>query len=238
MSYSSSILQQADLVSIRTYGINLTETLTEDAQLEAAGRPPRFAKFINAGYGTANSGTWTNLKNGDRVWRLRIESIHAEAITLYYDDFYIPEGGRLFIFNDAHSDHLGAFTHENNPQGGEFATQILYGEACTLEYFEPGNVAGQGRISIDKVGHAYRYVHFEDDESTERGGASCEVDINCSEGANWQNQKKGVVRIQVVDPQGAGWCSGSMVNNTALDCKNYVLTALHCGDNSTTANFN
>lgn len=238
LSYGSQVLQDAEIVTIRTYGIDLGATLSEDAQLEAAGRPPRFAKFIAAGYGTANSGTWTPLKNGDRVWRLRIESIHAEAITLYYDDFFIPEGGRLFIYNDAHSDHLGAFTHDNNPAGGPFATQILYGEACTIEYFEPAAAAGQGRISIDKVGHAYRYVHFEDDEHTERGGDVCEVDINCSEGANWQDEKRGVVRIQVVDGQGAGWCSGSMVNNTAQDCKNFVLTALHCGDNSTATHFN
>ena len=41
-----------------------------------------------------------------------------------------------------------------------------------------------------------------------------------------------------MEAAGAGWCSGSLVNNVAQDCKPLMLTALHCGVNSTTTHFN
>ena len=66
----------------------------------------------------------------------------------------------------------------------------------------------------------------------------CEVNVRCSpEGDDWTLQKNGVVRLSVVDPGGAGWCSGSVVDNTAHDLKPYILSAFHCGVNSTAANF-
>lgn len=45
-----------------------------------------------------------------------------------------------------------------------------------------------------------------------------------------------MARLYVVEGTQAGWCSGTLINNTAADCKPYFLTALHCGVNSTTAN--
>jgi PKD repeat protein len=47
-----------------------------------------------------------------------------------------------------------------------------------------------------------------------------------------------VARIYVVEGAQAGWCTGSLINNTAQNCKPYFLTALHCGINATTANLN
>src|SRR5690606_38642980 len=67
----------------------------------------------------------------------------------------------------------------------------------------------------------------------------CEVNVNCSpEGNDWQDEKRGVVRILVFDSGNQGWCSGSLVNNVRQDCKPYLLTALHCGVTASTANFN
>jgi hypothetical protein len=68
---------------------------------------------------------------------------------------------------------------------------------------------------------------------------ACEVNVNCTPvGDAWQDEKRGVARIYVVEGAGAGWCSGTLINNTAADCKPYFLTALHCGVNATTANMN
>ena len=58
------------------------------------------------------------------------------------------------------------------------------------------------------------------------------VDVTCPEGDNWREQQRSVVRISVVDNTGAGWCSGSLVNNTNQDCKPYILSAWHCSLNA------
>jgi hypothetical protein len=242
LSFSIPILKDVTPPSVRVYGFNPEEVAAEDALQDQLGdKAPRFAKLLPAGFNLQNSGEWTNLKNGDRVWRLRLETAQAQAVTLYYDEFSIPQGGRLFIYNDDKSHYIGAFTAVNNEDGGSYATQLVYGSAVTLEYFEPGHATGQGVLNIAHLGHAYRYVledEVYDEGQNDRGGEACEVDVNCTpEGSNWQDEKRGVVRMQVVDAQGAGWCTASMVNNTAQNCRNFMLSALHCGDNSTANHF-
>jgi hypothetical protein len=91
---------------------------------------------------------------------------------------------------------------------------------------------------LDRVIYNYRSTGNPSAAKVNESDA-CEVNVNCSPvGDNWQDEKRGVARIYVVEPAGAGWCSGSLVNNTAQDCKPFMLSAFHCGENSTTANFN
>ncbi|MBC8346908.1 MAG: T9SS type A sorting domain-containing protein [Candidatus Marinimicrobia bacterium] len=100
-----------------------------------------------------------------------------------------------------------------------------------LEYFEPKEVKGEGKISISWVIHGYRYIDilspFESlGDYGESGG--CQVNINCSpEGNNWQDEKKSVALILA---GGTRWCTGSLINNTRLDGMPYLLTANHCLD--------
>jgi hypothetical protein len=55
------------------------------------------------------------------------------------------------------------------------------------------------------------------------------VDVNCPEGDEWANEKRSIVRLSLLGADGSsGFCSGSLVNNLAYDCKNYILTAYHC----------
>ena len=54
------------------------------------------------------------------------------------------------------------------------------------------------------------------------------VNINCSEGQNWQDEKRAVARILLTFPDGVGWCSGALINNTSENFSPYLLTANHC----------
>jgi len=49
--------------------------------------PHRFAKLIPVNLNPENSGTWEDLDNGARVWRLGLFAENAEAMCLYFDDF-------------------------------------------------------------------------------------------------------------------------------------------------------
>ena len=203
-----------------------------DAERERAGELPLYARFRTVERGLHNAGAWTELPNGDRVWRLRVESPGALATELFFANFHLPPGGIMHVYNDDGSHVLGGFTTYNNHPSGLFTTEGINGDASIIEYFEPLAVRGQGSFTISHVGHAYRFV----------GGTkadACEVDVVCvPEGSGWSEERDGVVRISVVSSLGTGWCSGSLVNNTAQDCKPYFLTAFHCGETSTTANFN
>ena len=216
----------------------MVQVAQEDEQADAEGKPPRYAVHLPVNASTDNSGNWMELKGGARLWRVRFETNSALGTTLLFDEFSIPEGGLVHVYNDDRSHVLGAFTSQNNHDGGNYATQILLGSSCTIEYYEPAEARGQGLIEIAQLGYCYRYVYGIDGPEN-RGGSSdwCQVDVNCSEGNNWQDEKRGIVGVGLVTAFGGSWCTGSMVNNTALNCEPYLLTALHCTENSSSGNF-
>lgn len=183
-------------------------------------------RLFDVNYDLLNSGTSTTLANGDKLWKLKIVSPGAKKISLYYQNFYLPEGAKLFVYNANRTEEIGAFTSKNNEEAnsneGIFSTDYLSGEAQIVEYYEPKNVIGKGHFSIFRIAHQFKSIQINESET-------CQKDIMCPDGANWQNQKKGVVRIFIPTGGGnGGWCSGSLVNNTAQDCKKYILTAMHC----------
>lgn len=238
LSNKAQFISEAEVVSVRLYNPDMSVIEAEDELAEAEGKPPRYAVHLPVGISNENGGDWMELKGGARLWRLRLETNGALATTLLFDAFQIPDGGLVHVYNDDKSHMIGAFTSQNNADGGNYATQILFGNACTIEYYEPAHVRGQGLIEIADLGYCYRYI-YGPDSPEERGGSQfCEVDINCSpEGDNWQDEKRGAVGIGLVFPNGSSWCSGSMVNNTSLDCAPYLLTALHCTESSSSNNF-
>lgn len=203
--------------------INVNRLLEEDEEDLKSNLPLRFAFGHQVRFNLENSGVWENLPNGDRVWRLGIHCPDALNINFLYSDFYLPKGAKLYVYNEDKSQVLGAFTAANNKESRRFATALIHDDVAYLEYIEPGHVRGKGTIELAQVGHGYRDM---DGRTAESRAGACQVNINCSpEGDNWQDEKKGVARI-VMD--GLFLCSGSLINNTANDCKPYFLTANHC----------
>ncbi|MCW3083837.1 MAG: Lysyl endopeptidase [Bacteroidetes bacterium] len=202
---------------------DLASMQAEDAVNDQSKGPYRFGYNHMVNLSMTNSGAWTTLPNGDRLWQLGIKSKGAKSINLAMDDFFMPEGAKLFIYNEDRSMVIGAFTSVNNDASNHFATDLVYGESVTLEYYEPAAVAGKGHMNIFRVTHGYRGG---DDYYKSFGQAgSCQVNVNCTLGANWQTEKKGIVCLVV---GGSEFCSGSLVNDVPQDGKPYILTANHC----------
>jgi len=209
-------------------GVDIQKLIAEDMQDEANGIPPRFGYRQKVDYSIENSGEWTTLATGDKIWRLRISSPGALSINLLYNRFWLPEKGKLFIYSIDKKHSIGAFTSRNNTGSKDniqgFATGILYGDEIILEYYQPKSVKKQAIISIKYVVHGYRYINVE--EAKIFGSSlSCNININCEEGQNWQNEKNAVALILV---NGNRYCTGSLVNTTAEDLRPLFLTADHC----------
>ena len=208
--------------------LDMAKIEKEDLEDDAKGIPPRFGFPHEVNYNLNNSGEWTDLQDGGRIWRLNISCKDALSINLLYDKFWIPDGAKFFVYSIDQKHSIGAFTSANNNgdkndiQG--FATGLVYGDQITLEYYLPKEVKETGVISIAYVVHGYRYIVL-----PEAGGygysGGCQVNVNCSEGANWQNEKNAVALILV---NGSRECTGSLVNTTANDNRPLLLTADHC----------
>ncbi|MCW3070528.1 MAG: hypothetical protein JWO44_418 [Bacteroidetes bacterium] len=209
---------------------DFTTDIADAAAFEKMGNYPRFARHFDVNVTMLNSGVWTELGNGDRTWRLDLRSAGALSTGLFFDSFFLPEGATLHVYTPDHKQVSGSYTSADNQGNGLFSTEFLSGDEQTIEYYEPASVRGQGQLRITQMSHQYRVLAMAD---------PCEVNIICSpEGDNWQDEKRGVVRVYVVEGSSAGYCSGTLMNNTALDCKRYILTAFHCGVSASTANFN
>ncbi|MDD5088978.1 MAG: serine protease, partial [bacterium] len=206
--------------------VDVSAYLAEDAQADKD-EPYRFGAPLEVAFDMEHFGAWTTLPDGGRIWRLRIASPGAFSIGLLYDRWQIPELCDLFLYNDDRSHVIGAFTSFNNWADGTNITQPVMGDAVTLEYYEPAETREHGILSIWRVVHDYRDIYRmarSPDDYGESG--SCNNNVNCTVGADWQSQKRGVAMI--LTSGGSRICSGSLVNNVRQDQTPYFLTANHC----------
>jgi len=191
--------------------------------------PWRFGQNLDVILNPSNSGINEVLPNGDKLWRLRIYSQGATSINLTFDNYLLPPGAKLFIYNDDHSDVIGAFTDFNNQEDRVFATTLVKGSAITLEYYEPADAAFSGELNLSRVTHGYRGIkEYLKDFGT---AGTCQVNVHCATGTGWEDQIKSVCMLVT---GGAGFCTGALVNNTANDGTPYILTANHCYSTPTT----
>ncbi|MFH2143345.1 MAG: PKD domain-containing protein, partial [Bacteroidota bacterium] len=196
----------------------------------------RYGVMINTDLNPDNSGTWTELPDGGKIWRLKIKSDGALALGVYYQDFQIPDGSKLFLYNKDKKQIIGAYTNTTNIKGEEFANELIKGDEVTLEYYEPVKVIGELKLNIHGISYAYRPGSFVSAE--QKPSEFCEVNIACPEGANWQDEKKGVAVISILIGGSNYICTGSLVNNTSQNCTPYFLSAYHCGEGASASDFN
>ena len=80
---------------------NMVSIATEDLINEAANpnKPRRMGVSVVIDKTLQNSGTWTIIPDVGKVWRMQISVDGALALGIYYDNFFIPEGGELFLYN-------------------------------------------------------------------------------------------------------------------------------------------
>ncbi|MEO0653211.1 MAG: hypothetical protein AAFZ65_21215, partial [Planctomycetota bacterium] len=218
--------------------IDLARLEAEDAQAGRSG-PWRFGVEIPTQFDLADSGAWTLGADGERVWRLRLSAPGAASISLEFDAWVLPEGASVCLYDDARETVYGSYGAHNNKPDGQMAILPFPGDALTIEYVEPAELAGEAQLSIGTVVHGYRDVFAriakQDEQGSFAGSGSCNVDINCPDGAEWQDEKRAVARTFT----GGFLCTGALINNTAQDGTQYFLSANHCGSmNSTVFLFN
>lgn len=224
LSFTKKALLNKEIPTIKLPLVDVATLQKEDELLDGENRPYRFGQPIAMAIGLGNAGCWETLPNGDRIWRLRIESPTAKSLNLIYNDFYLPSNAKFHLYSEDSSQLLGAFTEVNNKSHRKFSTGLIKGKVTILEYFEPKAVKGKGSIQIEKVIHGYRGIRTLEKSFGDSG--SCNINVNCEEGLGWQNEKQAVAMI--LTSGGFRFCSGAMLNNARQDCSPYFLTANHC----------
>lgn len=188
----------------------------------------RFAVPIAVDINTENAGVWTDLPTGGRIWQLKIRSKDALGLAATFENFQLPEGSKLFMYSPNFKQILGAYDASTNPESHRLLVGMTKGEETIIEYFEPKKSIKNTGFKITQIFHAYNQDLLSPLDFGE--SLPCEININCTQGTNWQTQKRGAVRVRIVVQGGMGWCSGSLINNTRQDGTPYILSAYHCSD--------
>tara|TARA_R110002096_G_scaffold83876_4_gene194152 strand:- start:10582 stop:12852 length:2271 start_codon:yes stop_codon:yes gene_type:complete len=225
--YSPELLPEESMTAVELEKPNVSVLLKEDAAHGDKIEGWRFGTLIPVNYTIENSGTLQKItSNNSFVWTLKIKVKDAISINLNFDDFFLSNNAKLFIYNQDYSDVLGALTHKNNKKDGQFSIRPIVGDEITLELHLPDDELEANRISIHQLIYGYRNL-LEKSGKTFGGSGSCNINVNCKEGKLWQDVKRSVVLI--TRSNNTRICTGTLVNNLRQDSTPYILTAAHCG---------
>jgi len=187
--------------------------------------PWRFGHAIDVSFDLKKDGLAYNDREGNRIWRLSVSSKDAVSINLNFDDFYLSENAKLFVYGDGYNDVIGAITAANNKETRLFATRPIQGDVVYVELIAPLKEFNKNELSIHQLVYGYRDLR-EKALKVFKSSASCNININCEEGDDWQEVKRAIAMITT--SSNTRLCTGVLVNNVKQDTTPYLLTGAHC----------
>lgn len=171
-----------------------------------------------------NSGLWYTNDDGSRVWQVTIRSNEAFSINVIFEQFKLPKGGKVFIYNTEMTHVIGAFTEANNKRSGVLPTLPVLGSEITVEYQEPKNAEFSAVLKISQVNHDYTNIftrlktgYFGDSEY-------CEKDVTCYVDELYKKTRRSTVKLII---NGSELMTGTLINTTKEDGTPYVISAAH-----------
>jgi len=217
--------------------INLQNLIIEDSINDLDKTLPwRYGVTRDVLLNVNEDGVWSTLSNGDRIWRIAIKSPRALNLSVNFNNFYLPEGGMLHLYNEDRTEVSRAYSNQQNRPNNLLGSWFVTGDLIWVEYYEPSNVVEQVNLIIGSVIHGYRMGKVNQLADQIRGlndSGDCNYDINCPLGEDFDSKKNIVKKAVALLTLGNGYlCSASLLNNTSGDKTPYLLTANHCLENS------
>ncbi len=231
-SFKNTISQVVPTIEIEA--LNAEALLAEDAANTGKDHPMRIGVTKDVNYNIYNSGRIDMLPDGGRVWRLAFHMEDATFTSMNFSTFDIPDGAELYLYTPDRENVIGKFINKNQMEDGTFYPQEMPGEDIVVEYYEPAGCAFEGNLVINQISQGYYdFFHIKSIEG-QLGDAegTCHPNAICYD-ANWRAQIHSVVCYTMTSGQYVYMCSGAMVNNTARDNKQYLLSANHCYESGT-----
>ncbi|QJP33415.1 T9SS type A sorting domain-containing protein [Nonlabens sp. Ci31] len=199
--------------------------------------PWRFGYDFSVNIDPDTHGQKITLDNGDQLWRVRIQSPGAKTINIFFDWFDLRPGAWMRVASHDQSDLSKLFTYEQNNVNKALGIWPVASDDVWVEFYEPKNSIGQSRLEIGNVVHGYRTaIDFNEAKALNDSG-DCNQDVDCDitpPGADpfSINQVKEDVKksVAMLVSGNTGFCTGSLINNTANDGAPLFITANHCGN--------
>jgi len=203
----------------------------------------KVAELMELNVSINDAGTWEDIDDGRLLWRLRVDSYNAHFMSFKFSKFKLPPGAELYFVSVYRDFQIGPFTEKHNQPTGRFGSPVIAGDAAVIELYLPGEL-DEADLTLESVSYGFknalgmgRFPYRKNvlkeekelrqplpDNLRAKSNFSCQRDINCPEGAPFQNEKRAVGQGY----DGAYVCSGQLVNNVRQDNRYFYLTAAHC----------
>ncbi len=169
------------------------------------------------------------IEKKDSLWKkhIRIQSKGAEEIQIVFQKFILSPNAKISFYTDSlRYQYQGAyFIHKPD---SSYISNFLHGNYCTITIEIPINELDENQILISQI---YHFTESFNDVVKAAADYSCMIDVNCSEGNSWCDQKRSVAIYYFPKANGRiGLCTGTLVNNYRNNFTQYFLTARHCTD--------
>ena len=212
-------LSNKGAIVIPSKTLNAIDTVQLLQKDNKTGVPNRYGVVQQVETDIKTEGVKTEIPGKGYIWQYKIYSLQAYSLGITFGKYLLPEGASVFIYDENHSQILGAFTSLNNNLINQLTIADIIGQNAVIEYFEPYNVPFPGQLVITSITLAYKNM---------LKAASTRIGVNCTQGDNWQDEKHAVCRMTFHDSQFSYFCTGFLVNNVKEDGTPFFQTANHC----------
>ncbi len=214
----------SDISLLAVEAIDPAALLSEDLiSTQAWPRPTRFALPVDVTISPAHGGTWEDLPDGSRLWRLRAHAPNATDLNFGFRRYRLPPGATLHIIGEADGYYQGPYTSDDNKDHGELWTAVVPGERAVIELFVPSGAAFEPELELGHIGRGYRDLFQRKGDADKRG--VCNINVVCPQGDPWRDQIRSVGRYTI---SGMYLCTGSLVRDQPGSFTPYFLSAAHC----------
>ncbi len=226
LAQTAPAVELAELEPFELPDVDLRKARLADEKRQYAGEVAHYAVLLEVDIEPwGDHGRWEPVSEESVRWRLRLRSPGALSLNLAFDRYQMPEGARLEIYSTGGGERIGPFTARDNEEHRQLWTPPLLTDdlivELTLPVDLPEELLEQLELRLARVHHGYAGFG----EAEPLSGA-CQRDVACAASSVWHDAARSVALVSI---DGVRFCSGFMVNNTALDGKPLFVTARHCG---------
>jgi hypothetical protein len=165
---------------------------------------------------------------GVTLWGTRVTVRDASGIRLHLSGVDLPAGTKFWSYGTEGSPI--AFGLELRGPDGDLWTPVTFGEIAFLDVEVPSSGGRQGRFSILELAEIRPLAA--------PTPPPCASDAACVPSSTFPavaEARKAVALVQFMVGSHPSWCTGTLLNDAALDGTPYLLTANHCISTQTVA---
>ncbi len=174
----------------------------------------------------AHSGIFALPVESGRKLLSKLSLRQDREVYVLFQKFNLKRGEYVFLKGSIDQQPVAVFSHEDNVPSGRFLAGPFLGDLY-IEYHSATQLLNKTELPFE-LGQIFVSPNIATMELGFGGAFECQININCTEGQRYNNEKNGVMRIRMVSEEGIALCTGTLMNNTANNDIPYVLTAYHC----------